>query len=229
MTQFDTENKDVTRSSLSHFVAECRTRKKNLCLVRHGGRRRVSRNVPNCPARKKNLLAGSTRRERASPLRTSYVGATITLDARPGGSPMTVLRRLVATAVLAAAVPCAGLAQSGKDSPRPREVGPSAEETDRLRRVVERYAETERDHVLKELGDLPGGPLGDDPDGWFDRLTGGGSVWERGPTMKGDIRQIFDRVATRLKVSEGRITRSEFRAYARQYLAADRSPPWREA
>jgi Ca2+-binding EF-hand superfamily protein len=83
--------------------------------------------------------------------------------------------------------------------------------------------------VLKELADLPGGPLGDDPDGWFDRLTGGDSAWERSPTMKGDLREIFDRVAARMKLSEGRVSRADFRAYARQYLAADRSPPWREA
>jgi hypothetical protein len=118
-----------------------------------------------------------------------------------------------------------------------QDVGPPADggedEAGKLRKLAEKAAggtETERDKVLKEVAKLaPGEPLADDPDQWFSRLAGGGGVWPREAVGQKGLMEVFDRVSARLDLPGDRVTRAEFRDYARQYLRADGSPPWKGA
>jgi hypothetical protein len=150
---------------------------------------------------------------------------------------MTDLRR-AAVVVLTLALSVPALAQSDRDSrrdndrDRDRDQDPTATENDRFRRLVERIAQppqTERDKVLEEITEaIPKSVLGADAEHWFDTVAGGETTWDRRKITDGGLRDIFDRVLTRLKMSGNTISRADFRAYAREYLAADRSPPWRE-
>jgi len=63
-------------------------------------------------------------------------------------------------------------------------------------------------------------------DDWFDRLAHGRSTWDRETITRKPITEVFDRMAERLNVTTGRMTRAQFHQYARKYLAEGTSPPW---
>jgi hypothetical protein len=145
---------------------------------------------------------------------------------------MTSRCRFLAVAFLVTATVSAS-AQSRDDSRRDdRHSDPTAREADRLRRLVERIArpaETERDKVKEEIGEaVPDVVLPDDAEQWFEVVAGREKVWDRRTITDGGLRDVFDRVVTRLKLTGGQVARSDFRAYAREYLSAERSPAWRE-
>ena len=66
-------------------------------------------------------------------------------------------------------------------------------------------------------------------DDWFDRLANGKSTWDRETITRRPIMEIFDRMAERLNVTNGRLTRAQFHQYGRKYLVEGFSPPWDSA
>src|SRR5439155_13431093 len=66
-------------------------------------------------------------------------------------------------------------------------------------------------------------------DDWFDRLADGRSTWDRETITRRPLTEVFDRMAERLNVSNGRMSRTQFHQYARKYLAEGTSPPWDSA
>ncbi len=124
-----------------------------------------------------------------------------------------------------------GLSQapSGKDKPKePKPLDEEAKIRDGIKEAL-KAQETERDKLLKELRKLPWpqAPSGGDEFGlWFEVLSGGRSVWAPAEKPK-PLRELFERVASRLGVADGGITREQFLDYARQYLSERSSPPWK--
>lgn len=123
--------------------------------------------------------------------------------------------------------------KQGKGKPKK---GAAAEEEGRLEKMLEKMAKpvkTERDKLLKDLSKLSDGEAFDRPEagdgefhGWFDLLSPDGKVWRAEEIRHKPLREFFTRIASRLEISGGEIRRDQFLNYARQYLAAGRSPPW---
>jgi hypothetical protein len=93
--------------------------------------------------------------------------------------------------------------------------------------------ETERDKWLKELnkafpGQVSPGQTRQDFEQWFELLAGTGE-WQRHKAASKPLAELFDRVATRLKLGDvPAIGREEFLDYARRYLQVGGSPPWKD-
>jgi hypothetical protein len=94
---------------------------------------------------------------------------------------------------------------------------------------------TERDRLIRLLDRAAPRPDAFPPspnrefDDWFDRLANGKSTWDRETITRRPLTEIFDRMAQRLSVTNGRMSRAEFHRYARKYLADGASPPWDSA
>jgi hypothetical protein len=94
---------------------------------------------------------------------------------------------------------------------------------------------TERDRLVRLVDRVTPSSAADKPspsrefDDWFDRLSGDRSTWDRETITRRPLADVFDRMAERLNVSNGRMTRAQFHQYARKYLAEGSSPPWDSA
>lgn len=114
------------------------------------------------------------------------------------------------------------------------EQSPFEVETARLAKLVEkseRPPETERDRFLKELSKLPA-PTSVHPNAtefevWFQQLSGGRPAWERAASPRKNVAELFDRVAARLEIADGRVARAQFLAYANEFLREGSSAVWK--
>jgi EF hand len=110
-------------------------------------------------------------------------------------------------------------------------------EDDMVARAARRVSRvsTERDRLIRSLDraaprtDAFGPSPNREFDDWFDRLSGGRSTWDRDTITRRPLTDIFDRMAERLNVTNGRLTRAQFHQYGRKYLAEGSSPPWDSA
>lgn len=93
-------------------------------------------------------------------------------------------------------------------------------ERDRLIRFVDRVAPR-----TDAFGPSPNREFDD----WFDRLANGRSTWDRETITRRPLTEVFDRMAERMNVTSGRMSRAQFHQYARKYLAEGSSPPWDSA
>src|SRR5262245_52618073 len=93
-------------------------------------------------------------------------------------------------------------------------------ERDRLIRFVDRVAPR-----TDAFGPSPNREFDD----WFDRLANGRSTWDRDTITRRPLTEMFDRMAERMNVTNGRMSRAQFHQYARKYLAEGSSPPWDSA
>jgi hypothetical protein len=101
-----------------------------------------------------------------------------------------------------------------------RRVSRVSTERDRLIRLLDRAAPR-----TDEFAPSPNREFDD----WFDRLANGKSTWDRETITRRPLTEIFDRMAQRLSVTNGRMSRAQFHQYARKYLADGASPPWDSA
>jgi hypothetical protein len=115
---------------------------------------------------------------------------------------------------------------------------PPSEDEKILKGIAKAYkpVETERDKLIKDmlkhypqaresLQSAPGGP--GDFNRWFDVLSGGQGVWRYYDIPYKPLRDLFERIAGRLGVADGQITREQFVRYAQQYLVEGASPSWK--
>jgi Ca2+-binding EF-hand superfamily protein len=115
---------------------------------------------------------------------------------------------------------------------------PPSEDEKILKGIEKAYkpVETERDKLIKDmlkhypqarewLANAPGGP--GDFTHWFDVLSGGQGVWRYDDIPHKPLRDMFERIAGRLGVADGQITRDQFVRYAQQYLVEGASPSWK--
>jgi hypothetical protein len=140
---------------------------------------------------------------------------------------MTLLIRLAAACLAFPLCAAIALPQESKEA----KDNPPSEEDGRLERVIERWVqanETERDHVLREVSRNSDGKTDDDFGHWFMQLGGSETGWDRTRIQRRNAAEIFDRIATRLRLSSPILKRAEFVAYAKQYWGKDKSPLWRE-
>jgi hypothetical protein len=138
-----------------------------------------------------------------------------------------------AIAILLAALPALNalaIGQNRDEKARPSEDELVARAAGRVSRIP-----TERDRLVRFLDRIAPRNGADAPspnrefDDWFDRLADGQSTWDRATITRKPLTEVFDRMAERLNVTNGRLTRSQFHQYARKYLADGTSPPWDSA
>jgi hypothetical protein len=122
--------------------------------------------------------------------------------------------------------PDKGAKDTGDNQPPPSE----DEQVAKVLKKARRSAETERDRLLKQLHKLPppaGDPTSsDEVDQWFRRLAGDKPAWRRAGIVHKPLVQVFDRIADRLGVTDGQITREQFYVYARRFFGESNSLPW---
>jgi EF hand len=120
--------------------------------------------------------------------------------------------------------------QNRDDTAPPNEDEMVARAARRVARVT-----TERDRLIRSLDraaprtDAFGPSPSREFDDWFDRLADGRSTWDRETITRRPLIEFFDRMAERLSVTNGRLTRAQFHQYARKYLAEGTSPSWDSA
>src|SRR5262249_44960200 len=139
--------------------------------------------------------------------------------------------RLITILLLALPVCTSGAWAQNRDDNAP----PSEDEmVARAARRVSRIS-TERDRLIRLLDRTSPRTDGFTPspgrafDDGFDRLADGRSTWDHDTIARRPLADFFDRMAERLNVASGRISRAQFHQYARKYLAEGSSPPWDSA
>ncbi len=128
---------------------------------------------------------------------------------------------------------CAGFVSSQEKGFKKNKRNNGMQEEDaRMMKILERslkLADTERDRFIRELVRIdPKDALRVDFKQWYTRLAGGGPNWERAKADRQSIRELFERVAMRMKIEGDTITRDQFLVYANRYLGSENSPYWRE-
>src|SRR5262245_47840619 len=135
-----------------------------------------------------------------------------------------------ALAILLLQFTSTALGQNRNEKAPPNEDQVIARAAGRVSRIT-----SERDRLIRSLNRAAPRTDGYAPspsrefDDWFDRLADGRSTWDRDTITRRPLTEIFDRMANRLKVTNARMTRSQFHEYARKYLADGSSPPWDSA
>ena len=122
----------------------------------------------------------------------------------------------------------------GQKPPRDPEVVKKSEEDDWVGNAVERLTkpqDTERMRFLKEIAKLRPADANEavkgEVDLIFDRLASGAEAWTYEVARQRGVRDLFERVASRLNLAEGFVSRAQFQTYAANYLRPESSPPWR--
>jgi hypothetical protein len=138
--------------------------------------------------------------------------------------------RIAALAIVLLAFNATARGQNRDEKAPPNEDELVARAAARVARVT-----TERDRLIRFVDRVAPRSAADAPspnrefDDWFDRLSDGRSTWDRETINRRPLADIFDRIAGRLNVTSGRISRAQFHQYARKYLADGSSPPWDSA
>jgi Ca2+-binding EF-hand superfamily protein len=124
------------------------------------------------------------------------------------------------------------LAQEGGDGKKQKKGKNGDDEDAKMFKLIEKSykkSETERDKVIKEFAKLDSDrPRASDYLQWYRRVAGDGAAWNRADISSKQIAEIYDRMAARLELSGGSISRDEFLRYAREFWGPDKSPPWKD-